>query len=60
MAAAVGFGLIAGAALAVLFFKCRIARQFMKRDKAGERYTTQEEQVGRENAGIQLEDVIEI
>ena len=58
-AAAGGFGLIAVAALAVLFVKYRIARRFMNRNKVGDLYTTQDEQLSRRNAYIQEDDMIE-
>ena len=54
-----GFGLIAIVALAVLFVKYRIARRFMNRNKVGDLYTTQEEQISRKNAYIQEDDMIE-
>ncbi len=59
VAAAGGFGLIAVAALAVLFVKYRIARRFMNRNKVGDLYTTQDEQLSRRNAYIQEDDMIE-
>lgn len=59
VAAAGGFGLIAVAALTVLFIKYRIARRFMNRNKVGDLYTTQDEQMGRQNAYIQEDDMIE-
>lgn len=58
-AAAGGFGLIAFVALAVLFVKYRIARRFMNRNKVGDLYTTQDEQLSRRNAYIQEDDMIE-
>ena len=57
-AAAGGFGLIAFVALAVLFVKYRIARRF-NRNKVGDLYTTQDEQLSRRNAYIQEDDMIE-
>lgn len=59
MAAAGGFGLIAVAALAVLFVKYRIARRFMNRNKVGDLYTTQDQQLSRRTAYIQEDDMIE-
>ena len=58
-AAAGGFGLIAVAALAVLFVKYRIARRLMNRNKVGDLYTTQDEKMSRQNAYIQEDDMIE-
>ena len=59
VAAAGGFGLIAVVALAVLAVKYRIARRFMNRNKVGDLYTTQDEQLSRRNAYIQEDDMIE-
>ena len=59
VAAAGGFGLIAVAALAFLFVKYRIARRFMNRNKVGDLYTTQDEQLSRRHAYIQEDDMIE-
>ena len=59
VAGASGFGLIAVIALAVLFVKYRIARRFMNRNKVGDIYTTQEQQMSRKNAYIQEDDMIE-
>ena len=53
------FGLIAVIALAVLFVKYRIARRLMNRNKVGDLYTTQDEQMSRRNAYIQEDDMIE-
>ena len=58
-AAAGGFGLIAFAALAVLFVKYRIARRFMNRNKVGDLYTTQDQQLSRRTAYIQEDDMID-
>ena len=58
-AAAGGLALVAVIALAVLFVKYRIARLLLNRNKIGDLYTAQEEQVGRQNAYIQEEDMIE-
>ena len=58
-AAAGGFGLIAFIALAVLFVKYRIARRFMNRNKVGDLYTTQDEQMSRKHAYIQEDDMID-
>ena len=59
VAGASGFGLIAIIALAVLLVKYRIARRFMNRNKVGDLYSTQEEQMSRKNAYIQEDDMIE-
>ena len=59
VAAAGGFGLIAIIALAVLFVKYRIARRFMNRNKVGDLYTTQDQQLSRKNAYIQEDDMID-
>jgi len=52
-------GLIALIALAVLFVKYRIARRFMNRNKVGDLYTTQDQEMSRRNAYIQEDDMIE-
>ena len=59
VAGAGGFALIAIAALAVLFVKYRIARRFMNRNKVGDQYATQDEQLSRRNAYVQPEDMVE-
>ncbi|XP_020618090.1 ZP domain-containing protein-like [Orbicella faveolata] len=59
VAAAGGFGLIAIIALAVLFVKYRIARRFMNRNKVGDLYTTQDQQLSRRHAYIQEDDMID-
>jgi len=59
VAAAGGFGLIVIIALAVLFVKYRIARRFMNRNKVGDLYTTQDQQLSRKNAYIQEDDMID-
>ncbi|KAJ7383305.1 hypothetical protein OS493_029271 [Desmophyllum pertusum] len=59
VAGASAFGLIAAIALAVLFVKYRIARRLMNRNKVGDLYTTQDEQMSRRNAYIQEDDMIE-
>ena len=59
VAGASGVGLIAIIALAVLFVKYRIARRLMNRNKVGDLYTTQDEQMSRRNAYIQEDDMIE-
>ena len=46
-------------ALAVLAVKYRIARRLMNRNKVGDLYTTQDEQMSRRNAYIQEDDMIE-
>ena len=58
-AAAGGLVLIAIIALAVLAVKYRIARRFMNRNKVGDLYATQDEQMSRQNAYIQEDDMIE-
>lgn len=58
-AAAGGIALVAVIALAVLFVKYRIARLLLNRNKIGDLYTTQDEQMGRQNAYIQEDDMIE-
>ena len=58
-AAAGGLGLIAFIALAVLFVKYRIARRFMNRNKVGDLYTTQDQQLSRKHAYIQEDDMID-
>ena len=57
--AAGGFALIVIIALAVLAVKYRLARRLMKRNKVGDLYTTQDEQMSRRNAYIQEDDMIE-
>jgi len=52
-------GLVAIIALAVLFFKYRIARRFINRNKVGDLYTTQDQEMSRRNAYIQEDDMIE-
>ena len=59
VAGAGGFALVAVAALAVLFVKYRIARRFINRNKVGDLYTTQDEQLSRRNAYVQPEDMVE-
>ena len=59
VAGAGGFALVAVAALAVLFVKYRIARRFMNRNKVGDQYATQDEQLSRRNAYVQPEDMVE-
>ena len=58
-AAVGGLALIAIIALAVLAAKYRIARIFINRNKVGDLYTTQDEQMSRRNAYIQEDDMIE-
>jgi len=58
-AAAGGLALVAIIALAVLFVKYRIARLLLNRNKIGDLYATQDEQMSRENAYIQEDDMIE-
>ena len=58
-AAAGGFALIALVALAVVFVKYRIARRFMNRNKVGDLYTTQDQQMSRKHAYIQEDDMID-
>jgi len=57
--AAGGFALIVIIALAVLAVKYRLARRLMNRNKVGDLYTTQDEQMSRRNAYIQEDDMIE-
>lgn len=57
--AAGGIGLVAVIALAVLFVKYRTARLMLNRNKVGDLYTTQDEQMSRRNANIQDDDTIE-
>ena len=59
VAGAGGFALVAVAALAVLFVKYRMARRFMNRNKVGDQYATQDEQLSRRNAYVQPEDMVE-
>jgi len=59
VAGASAVGLIAIIALAVLFVKYRIARLMMNRNKVGDLYTTQDEQMSRKNAYVQEDDMIE-
>ena len=54
-----GLALIAIIALAVLAVKYRLARRLMNRNKVGDLYTTQDEQMSRRNAYIQEDDMIE-
>lgn len=58
-AAAGGVGLLALIALVFLFVKYRIVRLLMNRNKVGDLYTTQDEQLSRRNAYIQDDDTIE-
>lgn len=58
-AAAGGLALVAIIALAVLFVKYRIARLLLNRNKIGDLYATQEEQMSRSNAYIQENDMME-
>lgn len=58
-AAAGGVGLLAIIALVFVFVKYRIARLLMNRNKVGDLYTTQDEQLSRRNAYIQDDDTIE-
>ena len=58
--AAGGFALIVIIALAAsLAVKYRLARRLMNRNKVGDLYTTQDEQMSRRNAYIQEDDMIE-
>jgi len=57
--AAGGFAVLAIIGLAVLFIKHRIARLMMNRNKVGDLYTTQDEQMRRQNAYSQEEDMME-
>jgi len=58
-AAAGGLALVAIIALAVLFVKYRIARLLLNRNKIGDLYATQDEQMSRKNAYIQEDDMTE-
>ena len=58
-AAAGGVGLLALIALVFVFVKYRIARLLMNRNKVGDLYTTQDEQLSRRNAYIQDDDTID-
>ncbi|KAL9987824.1 hypothetical protein ACROYT_G002192 [Oculina patagonica] len=58
-AAAGGFALVAVIALAVLFVKYRIARLLLNKNKVGDLYATQDEQMSRSNAYIKEEDMVE-
>ena len=58
-AAAGGLALVAIIALAVLSVKYRIARRLLNRNKIRDVHTTQDEQMSRENAYIQKNDMIE-
>ena len=57
--AAGGVAVLAIIGLVVLFIKYRITRLMMNRNKVGDLYTTQDEQISRKNAYVQEEDVIE-
>jgi len=57
--AAGGVAVLAIIGLVVLFFKYRIARLMMNRNKVGDLYTTQDEQMRRQNTYIQEEDMME-
>ena len=56
IAGASGICLIAVIALGVMFVKYRIARRLMNRNKVGDLYTTQEEEMRRRNAYIKDDD----
>ncbi|XP_068694611.1 uncharacterized protein [Montipora foliosa] len=56
IAGASGICLIAVIALGVMFVKYRIARRLMNRNKVGDLYTTQEEEMRRKNAYIKYDD----
>ena len=58
-AAAGGFAFVAVIAVAVLFVKYRIARLLLNKNKVGDLYATQDEQMGRQNAYIQEDDMSE-
>ncbi|KAJ7383306.1 hypothetical protein OS493_029272 [Desmophyllum pertusum] len=57
--AAGGFALVVVIVLAVLFVKYRFARLLLNRNKVGDLYATQDEEMSRRNAYIQEDDVIE-
>ncbi|XP_067057395.1 uncharacterized protein [Acropora muricata] len=48
---------LAFAALGIVFVKYRVARRLMNRNKVGDLYVTQEEEIGRNNAYIQEDDM---
>ena len=48
---------LAFAALGIVFVKYRVARRLMNRNKVGDLYVTQEEEMGRNNAYIQEDDM---
>ncbi|XP_067017043.1 CUB and sushi domain-containing protein 3-like isoform X1 [Acropora muricata] len=57
VAGAGGVCILAFAALGFLFVKYRVARRLMNRNKVGDLYATQEEEMGRKNAYIQEDDM---
>ena len=59
VSAAGGVAVLAIIGLVVLFIKYRIARLMMNRNKVGDLYTTQDEQMRGRNAYIQEEDIME-
>ena len=58
-AGASGAFFIAAVVLAVVFVKYRLARRLKNRNKVGDLYTTQEDQLSRKNAYIMEEDMVE-
>ena len=57
VAGAGGICILAFAALGILFVKYRVARRLMNRNKVGDLYATQEEEMSRKNAYIQEDDM---
>ena len=57
--AAGGVGLLALIGLVVLFVKYRIARLMMNRNKVGDLYAAQDDQLSRKNAYVQEDNVVE-
>ncbi|XP_044165773.1 uncharacterized protein LOC114963338 isoform X8 [Acropora millepora] len=57
VAGAGGVCILAFAALGFLFVKYRVARRLMNRNKVGDLYATQEEEMDRKNAYIQEDDM---
>ncbi|XP_068721857.1 uncharacterized protein [Montipora capricornis] len=58
-AGASGAFFIAAVVLAVVFVKYRLARRLKNRNKVGDLYTTQEDQLSRKNAYIMEDDMVE-
>ena len=57
--AGAGVGVLLIIAVVVLFIKYRIARLMMNRNKVGDLYNTQDEQMDRRNVYVQEGDMIE-